>query len=219
MLGFCLPYMQQRYYDPQVGRFLSVDPVQAITADGSNFNRYWYANNNPYKFTDPDGRWSIRSPQSFVRAMNEQVRDLGQRAESTARDLAPRIGNTLLGVAEGLAGAGLVIASAPLAVNEDTALLGFGGIALGSMHVRDGYSAIANAWDNGDRRTVLGEAGEAVGGEVGGDVGDLVAVGLSGKGAINGIEAVVEGGGKKAAAAAALDTTSTVKGVNDLADD
>jgi len=23
---------------------------------GENFNRYWYANNNPYKFTDPDGR-------------------------------------------------------------------------------------------------------------------------------------------------------------------
>lgn len=25
--------------------------------NGTNFNRYWYANNNPYKFTDPDGRY------------------------------------------------------------------------------------------------------------------------------------------------------------------
>ena len=49
-------YMQQRYYDPQIGRFLSVDPVTADGNTGSNFNRYWYANNNPYKFTDPDGR-------------------------------------------------------------------------------------------------------------------------------------------------------------------
>lgn len=24
---------------------------------GGNFNRYWYANNNPYKFKDPDGRY------------------------------------------------------------------------------------------------------------------------------------------------------------------
>jgi uncharacterized protein RhaS with RHS repeats len=48
--------MQQRYYDPQIGRFLSVDPVTANSGTGANFNRYWYANNNPYKFTDPDGR-------------------------------------------------------------------------------------------------------------------------------------------------------------------
>jgi RHS repeat-associated protein len=51
-------YMQQRYYDPTIGRFLSVDPVTADGNSGGNFNRYWYANNNPYKFTDPDGRWS-----------------------------------------------------------------------------------------------------------------------------------------------------------------
>ena len=49
-------YMQQRYYDPQIGRFLSVDPVTAYGNPVGAFNRYWYANNNPYKFTDPDGR-------------------------------------------------------------------------------------------------------------------------------------------------------------------
>jgi RHS repeat-associated protein len=49
-------YMQQRYYDPSIGRFLSVDPVTADGNTGGNFNRYWYANNNPYRFTDPDGR-------------------------------------------------------------------------------------------------------------------------------------------------------------------
>lgn len=51
-----LSYMQQRYYDPVAGRFLSVDPVATDAGTGGNFNRYWYANNNPYKFTDPDGR-------------------------------------------------------------------------------------------------------------------------------------------------------------------
>lgn len=51
-----LTYMQQRYYDPQIGRFLSVDPVAANPNTGASFNRYWYADNNPYKFTDPDGR-------------------------------------------------------------------------------------------------------------------------------------------------------------------
>lgn len=51
-----LTYMQQRYYDQSVGRFLSVDPVTADAKVGANFNRYWRANNNPYRFTDPDGR-------------------------------------------------------------------------------------------------------------------------------------------------------------------
>jgi len=53
-----LTYMQQRYYDQGIGLFLSVDPV-AINSVASNFNRYWYANNNPYKSTDPDGRQTI----------------------------------------------------------------------------------------------------------------------------------------------------------------
>ena len=51
-----LTYMQQRYYDPLIGRFLSVDPVTAYSMPGGNFNRYWYVNNNPYRFFDPDGR-------------------------------------------------------------------------------------------------------------------------------------------------------------------
>ncbi|GAA0756996.1 hypothetical protein GCM10009107_36140 [Ideonella azotifigens] len=53
-----LVQMQQRYYDPLLGRFLTADPEPVNTKDGSNFNRYWYANNNPYRFTDPDGRLS-----------------------------------------------------------------------------------------------------------------------------------------------------------------
>ena len=54
--GSGLVYMQQRYYDPEVGRFLSVDPMPADTATAWNFNRYNYAANNPYTFVDPDGR-------------------------------------------------------------------------------------------------------------------------------------------------------------------
>jgi RHS repeat-associated protein len=52
-----LTYMQQRYYDPDVGRLLSVDPVGVDTTTAGNFNRYKYANGNPYRFVDPDGRF------------------------------------------------------------------------------------------------------------------------------------------------------------------
>ena len=49
-------YAQQRYYDPQLGVFMSPDPMAVDTTSAFNFNRYAYANNSPYKFTDPDGR-------------------------------------------------------------------------------------------------------------------------------------------------------------------
>ena len=52
--------MQARYYDPIIGRFYSNDPVDAVSHLGNaegikGFNRYSYAVNNPYKYTDPSG--------------------------------------------------------------------------------------------------------------------------------------------------------------------
>ena len=54
-----LVYMQQRYYDPIAARFLSVDPIVTDANTGNKFNLYEYANNNPYRYTDPDGRDNI----------------------------------------------------------------------------------------------------------------------------------------------------------------
>lgn len=47
--------MNGRLYDPLVGRMLSPDPVLADNTSSQAFNRYTYANNNPLKYTDPDG--------------------------------------------------------------------------------------------------------------------------------------------------------------------
>jgi RHS repeat-associated protein len=51
-----LVYMQARYYDPAVGRFLSADPKAPASGNAFNFNRYAYANNNPIKNLDPNGK-------------------------------------------------------------------------------------------------------------------------------------------------------------------
>jgi RHS repeat-associated protein len=51
-----LVYMQARYYDPSVGRFISTDPVGPEASNLANFNRFAYANNNPIVNMDPDGR-------------------------------------------------------------------------------------------------------------------------------------------------------------------
>lgn len=48
-------YMQHRYYDPTMGRFLSVDAVHPATGDLTSFNRYSYVGNNPIMRTDPTG--------------------------------------------------------------------------------------------------------------------------------------------------------------------
>ena len=73
-----LTYMQQRYYDPQVGLFLSVDPVTAYSNPVGQFNRYWYASNNPYKFKDPDGRavetvWDVANVAMGVVSFGKNV--------------------------------------------------------------------------------------------------------------------------------------------------
>jgi RHS repeat-associated protein len=74
-----LTYMQQRYYDASMGRFLSVDPV-AVRAVGDNFNRYFYAANNPYRFVDPDGRDNqlgikVKFAEGFARTDNPTAKD------------------------------------------------------------------------------------------------------------------------------------------------
>ncbi|MBU2112696.1 MAG: RHS repeat-associated core domain-containing protein [Gammaproteobacteria bacterium] len=62
-----LTYMQARYYDPIIGRFYSNDPVDMLghMQRGNptmGFNRYAYVNNNPYKYTDPDGEFLFLLP-------------------------------------------------------------------------------------------------------------------------------------------------------------
>lgn len=59
----------QRYYDPSISAFLSVDPVTAYSNPVGAFNRYRYANNNPYRFTDPDGRCADRYKDGSCRVI------------------------------------------------------------------------------------------------------------------------------------------------------
>ena len=56
-----LSYFGARWYDPSIGRFMGVDPQVYQEEELHSFNRYGYANNNPYKFVDPDGKavWLI----------------------------------------------------------------------------------------------------------------------------------------------------------------
>lgn len=95
-----LVYMQQRYYDPVIGRVLSMDPITAYsTGDVRYFNGYAYAFNNPYKFTDPDGRCpncaldpnaiARMAPAGRVQTANGQAQQvLGQAVRGVAQQVA-----------------------------------------------------------------------------------------------------------------------------------
>jgi RHS repeat-associated protein len=47
-------HFKWRMHSPEIGRFMSVDP---LTEKGPQFSPYCYTFNNPVNLTDPDGRW------------------------------------------------------------------------------------------------------------------------------------------------------------------
>jgi RHS repeat-associated protein len=116
----------QRYYDPGIGRFLSVDPVTAYDKPITNFNRYIYALSNPYRFTDPDGRDALTGLggvlQESVNALNGHGFD-GQMVAGAFKDgyngegdgFAAAALNDATAIASLVGGAGL----ARLAVKEE----------------------------------------------------------------------------------------------------
>ncbi|WP_202841027.1 RHS repeat domain-containing protein [Luteimonas saliphila] len=109
-----LSYMQQRYYDPMLGRMLSVDPVTAYSSDDMrHFNLYAYAYNNPQKFTDPDGR----CPQCLWGAPIGAGVNLGVQLVTGKGSFSERWSNVswgqvaVAGIAGGLSGGVSAIAS------------------------------------------------------------------------------------------------------------
>ncbi len=51
-----LIYAKARFYDPEVGRFLSHDPAFGESSNPPSLHRYLYAFQNPTVYVDPDGR-------------------------------------------------------------------------------------------------------------------------------------------------------------------
>jgi len=50
-----LYYYGARYYDPELARFISPDPIVPSAGDPQSHNRYSYVRNNPVKYIDPTG--------------------------------------------------------------------------------------------------------------------------------------------------------------------
>lgn len=101
-----LLYLGARYYDPFVGRFMAVDAKGFSERNPASFNRYAYANNNPYHYTDPDGNSPVDLAFLAVDLFN-----LGSaiyRGESIG-PAALDVGLSVLGVIAPVPGAGQVL--------------------------------------------------------------------------------------------------------------
>jgi RHS repeat-associated protein len=136
-------YMKARYFGGVVGRFVSPDPVGVDPTSGGNFNRYWYANNNPYKFTDPDGRET-----AMFHTMPQY--------QMAAPQLTPTQAGIALGVSVGVIAAPLLLeaavawlgnAAAANTVAINTAEVLFGDAVTTSLVVGGGLTAARIARD------------------------------------------------------------------------
>jgi RHS repeat-associated protein len=67
-----LTYAQARFYDPAVGRFMSMDPI-GFTGSPFTFNRYSYGNNNPFAYVDPTGMYSCSGSEFECGAIDDFV--------------------------------------------------------------------------------------------------------------------------------------------------
>lgn len=137
-----LIYMQARYYDPSIGRFLSVDMVLPAPAALDLMNRYAYVANNPMSFSDPTGMF----PQNMSSAdINCEVYHCQRSGDATRKTDAVSLGvpkNTPAGMTHyftDTSPAGRVAASGAV---MDYFKINYGGLQI--VYVAQ-LSAVANA--------------------------------------------------------------------------
>lgn len=65
-----LSYFGARYYDPQIGRFITRDSYTGDINIPQSLNRYIYCKNNPLRYIDPAGNSSISNYSSNIKQLN-----------------------------------------------------------------------------------------------------------------------------------------------------
>ena len=87
-----LDYMLARNYDPEIGRFLSVDPLYVLYP---NLSPYMYVGGNPLAYIDPDGQIIVGTDGKPVTYEIDSESGNVQWSDNASED-AIRIGNAML---------------------------------------------------------------------------------------------------------------------------
>ncbi|MEV4319119.1 RHS repeat-associated core domain-containing protein [Actinocrispum sp. NPDC049592] len=97
-----------RYYDADVGRFISTDPANDATS-AQTANAYSYGANNPVMFTDPQGLWSLSGAWNWVKDKASKAVDWVDEHKGLIANVAVGIGVAIAVGAVCSTGVGCVI--------------------------------------------------------------------------------------------------------------
>ena len=164
-----LYYFEARYYDPVIGRFISVDPVGGNVGNSQSWNRYSYALNNPVALYDPDGE----APHIAIGALAGGI--VGGGIEAIRQYRAGDDWNIAkIGTA---AGQGMAVGAVAAATGGTSLLVA--GAGVGTTTAVTGVAGRALDMDSQTAALDVAEvsadfAGGAVGGAVGFKVGQVV---------------------------------------------
>jgi RHS repeat-associated protein len=75
-----LYYYGARYYDSEIGRFTTVDPIKGNIQASQSLNRYTYTRNNPMKYIDPTGAQTAEADATKVSPENTNWQEGSIRA-------------------------------------------------------------------------------------------------------------------------------------------
>ena len=92
-----LYYLQSRYYDSEVGRFLNIDSVMGVNGDIHTYNLFAYCGNNPVNRADPTGCMFIADDLVFgIVVVCVVVLFVAAEAAIYSQSSAPVFGNNAL---------------------------------------------------------------------------------------------------------------------------
>ena len=93
-----LYYLNSRYYNPEWGRFISIDIYLGITGDILGYNLYLYASNNPINNSDDEGRffkkawnWVKKKASQAAKKVSKVVSKAVKKVKSVANKVAKKV--------------------------------------------------------------------------------------------------------------------------------
>ncbi len=158
-----LYYLETRYYDPEIGRFISADAIEYLDPETiGGLNLFAYCNNNPVMYADPEGHFAISTAIAVgfwiglcvgliagataggIIAHNEAEKNGSEGAELVAWTITGVIGGGVIGAVIGAAlgaaigyGVGAIWGTAPVAGSNGAVALWSGGKGIAAKAASD----------------------------------------------------------------------------------